>query len=127
MRVVTIAAALACLLGACHLADEDEQGQCTPGTRLERGRCVDADTPTGPVVRIGAACALDPALLRVAAGAPFRFQNDDVVDHEIRGGDGQTWARLPAGQSGPDQTIARVGAWPYSVVGCANVAQIVVE
>ncbi len=131
MRVV-VATALTAVLASCHLADSP-QTDCPAGSHPELGRCV-VDPIDGANIVItanaaGTSCSggdaaadrppvVAPDPFHLTAGAAFHFVNQDDMDHEIRGVDGQVWATVPKGHTGPDETIAKAGTWQYTVSGC---------
>jgi hypothetical protein len=134
-------ACAAIVLASCHLADDLDPPNCGPGTHVENRRCVQ-DPIDGPQVAIlpasgGTSCAGDPSAQRppvvdpesfqVGAGVDFRFVNRDVVDHEIRGVDGQVWVTVKAGHASDFTSIQKAGSWGYRVSGCAKTSQIVVQ
>jgi len=129
MRAVA-AALLAGALVACHLAESPQQS-CDAGFHVDLGRCVpDPTNATG--VTISAAgdastCSVAPETVHVPAGALFHFVNQDTIDHDVHGADGQLWATVPKEQTGPDEAIDKVGSWPYTVSGCGKGGTIVVE
>jgi plastocyanin len=126
-RFVAVASAFGALLAfgatsACHLADSPDPIKCAAGTHLDTGRCVQDDVAAN-LVTIAATdagtCAVSPATITLTTTDLFQFVNDDVVEHVVRGHDGQTWATVAAGKSSAFTGIAKVGSWGYDVSGCA--------
>jgi plastocyanin len=114
---------------------------CPAGSHAAIGRCV-GDTTAAIQVKISAAvggtsCAgdvatqrapvLDPETVHVKAGEAFQFDNADVVDHEIRGTDGQVWLSVSAGALSPFTSLMKTGTWGYRVSGCAKGGTVAVE
>jgi hypothetical protein len=132
-----------CVVASCHLADSPEPPKCPPGSHPELGHCTVDPVDASSTVKISAApggtsCdgdaadqrppGLSPDPLTVALGVAFTFQNDDVVDHEIKGADGQLWTTVKAGATAdPAVKLAKTGSWAYRVSGCAKGGTIVVE
>lgn len=122
-RVVVALVALVALVAgsACHLADTPDPVKCAAGTHADTGRCVQDDVAAN-VITIAASdagtCAASPATLTLTVSELFQFRNDDVVEHVVRGHDGQTWATVAAGKSSAFTGIAKVGHWAYVVSGC---------
>jgi hypothetical protein len=107
----------------CHLADTPDPIACAAGTHADTGRCVQDDVAAN-IITIAATdagmCVVSPATLTLTTSDLFQLRNDDVVEHVVRGHDGQTWATVAAGKSSAFTGIAKVGHWPYDVSGCAT-------
>lgn len=139
MRWLVISGAV--LVASCHLADDPDPPTCGAGTHANRGRCV-ADALGGPTVTIaagagGTSCVGDvatqrppsvsPEAINVKVGGEFRFKNEDVVAHEVRGADDQVWLSANPGELSGFFAITKPGAWAYRVSGCAKGGTVVVE
>ncbi len=126
---------------SCHLADDLDPPNCPPGTHVDNRRC-QQDPIDGPQIAIlpangGTSCTgdpsterapiLDPDPFQIGAGVDFRFVNRDVVDHEIRGVDGQVWTTVKSGYPSTFTSIKKAGSWEYRVSGCAKTSTIVVQ
>jgi plastocyanin len=124
VAVATVVVALGALAtgSACHLADTPDPMKCAAGTHLDTGRCVQDDVAAN-LITIAATdagtCAVSPATITLTTSDLFQFENDDVVEHVVRGHDGQTWATVAAGKSSAFTGITKVGSWGYDVSGCA--------
>lgn len=131
MRLSFAAALAAALLhAACHLADDPEPPKCEVGFHVDTGRCV-ADKVSGITVAIkagdGGGCVVLPEAITVPSGRDFQFKNEDTVDHEVTGSDGQVWSAMKAGALSDMMVISKVGSWTYSVSGCARGGTVVIE
>ncbi|MBX3189811.1 MAG: hypothetical protein KF819_22490 [Labilithrix sp.] len=130
----------ACLVSACHLADDKDPPKCEPGTHVENDRCV-LDAFSGPVVTLaahagGTVCdgptterppTITPETINVKVNGDFRFKNDDAMEHEVRGADGQVWLKVKPGELSGIFGISKAGAWAYRVSGCLKGGSVVVE
>lgn len=130
------------LVVSCHLADPVDLPPCPAGQFRENQVCKEDPNAPKPTIELGPAAggttcsgdesmqrppAIAPSTLEVAAGAYFRFDNKDVVDHEVKGIDGQVWLTVKAGARSNDTNIGKVGSWPYRVSGCAKGGTVVVK
>jgi hypothetical protein len=124
-----VAAVLAAALGglaaasACHLADSPDPIKCAAGTHVDTGRCVQDDVAASLITikaNDAGTCTVSPATITLTTSDLFQFENDDVVEHVVRGRDGQTWAIVAAGKSSPFTGITKVGHWGYDVSGCTT-------
>lgn len=129
-------------LAACHLADDVDLPPCPEGTYRENQVCKEDPNAPRPTIEIGPGVggtfcsgdeamqrppAITPSTLEVDAGTYFRFTNKDVVDHEVRGIDGQVWFNVKTGQRSDDKNITKPGSWEYRVSGCAKGGTVVVK
>ena len=134
--------ALAGLATSCQLADEYDLPPCPAGQYRDNQVCKEDPNAPRPTIEIvanagGTSCsgdeatdrppAINPATLEVTAGDYFRFMNKDVIDHEVRGTDGQVWFVVKAGTRSEDKNINKPGSWPYRVSGCAKGGTLVVK
>lgn len=117
-------------LAACHLADDPEPPHCGPGYHVDTGRCV-ADRVAGTVVVLSSAdggeCAPRPETVTIAADGSFQFRNDDDVDREVKGSDGQVWAVVKAHAYSDFIGISKIGSWAYTVSGCSKGGVVIVR
>jgi len=132
------------VLAGCHLADDPEV-RCPVGSHADTGRCV-PDVADGPTITIagaegGTSCAgtgpnggasarpptVDPVTIHITTTGSFRFRNADTVEHEVRGADGQVWAKAGPGATSDFVGLTRVGLWRYAISGCPDVGTVVVE
>jgi plastocyanin len=115
-------------VASCHLASTPAV-DCPPGTHVDLGRCMpdpnDSAAITITAAEAGTTCAVTPDPYTAAAGQPFHFVNEDTVDHDVVGADGQLWASVPKGQPGPDTKIDKPGTWAYTIAGCQGGSVVV--
>jgi hypothetical protein len=123
VAVALVALVALATASACHLADTPDPIKCAAGTHVDTGRCVQDDVAANLLtiaVSEAGTCAVSPATITLTTTDLFQFKNDDVVEHVVRGHDGQTWATVAAGKSSPFTGITKVGKWGYDVSGCTT-------
>lgn len=127
MRAAVVAFVALASASSCHLASSPQQ-DCPAGTHPELGACAQDPVQARAIVIAagdGGDCAPSPDPYTIASGQVFHFVNQTDADRQVVGADGQVWAAVPKGQTGPDEKIDKIGSWAYQIAGCKGGTVIV--